>query len=248
LKGKTGLIWIGGVVLIGLILGFMVQSTVNAANHLVTVYVAARDIAVDTVVQQKDVKKELRPATYLPADAIKDPNQVVGKYTATAILSEQVVKQRAVTDAATLRQMIRRFGLNFVGMTLPVDQSDISLTDIFPGDTIDILGTFTEGQNVIRTRYVAENVPVTAIDQPDKKIMLALAHDAAPEVARDLAAGKLRIVLDPRAFDKQLATTTVNNGQQAPSQAVGTQSTQSAPSSSTAPSTATVQKAGVQKR
>ncbi|GIM47673.1 hypothetical protein DNHGIG_32220 [Collibacillus ludicampi] len=198
-----GAMWLGLLVGIGLVIGWIAQTTIQKATHMVPVWVAANKIRVDQKIQPSDLRKELRPEGGVPGDAIKDPQEVVGKYTATTILPGQVIEKQAVADATTMREMVRQYGLNYVGMALQLDSQDMPIDQIHPGDMVAFLGTFNEGAKVVTTNLVASHVPVISVSEAEKKIIVAVPLEKSKELARDKAAGKISVVLDPQAFQQE---------------------------------------------
>lgn len=208
---KGGWYWLLGVIAIGFVLGFSILQMIQVANHMVSVYVAVKDIPVDQIIQESDFKKEQRPQSTVPADAIKDPNEMVGKYSATRVLKDQVMQQGAVSDARTMREVIRRFGLDFVGMSIPLENTDFPTEQVHAGDVVDIIGTFNDHQ-VITSKYVAQQIPVTGVIKEGNRVIVAVPRLDAVELSRNLAAGKIRLVLDPHAFPVTSNGTEGGNG------------------------------------
>ncbi|EGL15058.1 MULTISPECIES: SAF domain-containing protein [unclassified Paenibacillus] len=204
LKSKTFIGWLLAIAIVGFVLGLFILNTTQKISNLVPTYVAIKDIPVDTVIEEKDFEKVLWPKSYIPEDAIKDPKEAAGKFTYTTILKGQVIKNAAVSDAKTMREVVRKFGLDYVGMAIPIENTDLPIEHVKAGDTVDIIGTFNEtkkegGQEII-TKYVAENVPVTAVVPTGNKVMIAVGKAQAKDVARNLAAGKIKVLLNPNSY------------------------------------------------
>jgi hypothetical protein len=212
---KGGWVWLLGVIAVGLILGFSILQMIQVANHMVPIYVATQDIPVDQIIKKADFDsyftKVQRTQSTVPADAIKDPNQVFEKYSATRILKDQILQQGAVSDARTMREVIRRFGLDFVGMSIPLENTDFPIEQIHAGDVVDIIGTFNDHQ-VITSKYVAQQIPVTGVIKEGNRVIVAVPRLDAVELSRNLAAGKIRLVLDPHAFPETNTVTEGGNG------------------------------------
>jgi hypothetical protein len=202
-KKKGGWYWLIGVIAVGLILGFSILQGIQVANHMVSVYVAVKDVPVDQVIKKTEFDsyftKVQRPQSTVPSDAVKDPNQVFEKYSATRILKDQILQQGAMSDARTMREVIRRFGLDFVGMSIPLENTDFPTEEIHAGDVVDIIGTFNDHQ-IITSKYVAQQIPVTGVIKEGNRVIVAVPRLDAVELSRNLAAGKIRLVLDPHAF------------------------------------------------
>lgn len=212
-KWKGGLIWFAAIVLIGLGMGFTIQTMINQYTDLVTVYVAKQDLPVDRPVQADQLVKKQLPKAAVPDTAVTDPAKVDGLYANTTILQGQIVEQRALSDARTLREVIRKYGMNYGALTIPVDQNDFPVESVQVGDTVNLIGIFgNNGPNgtVLTSQYVAENVPVLNVLTDTKsgtpKLVVAVTREDGLKVARDLSAGKIRVMLDPRPF-----TPTVKN-------------------------------------
>lgn len=195
-----GALWLGLLAGIGLAIGLVADATIKKATHMVPVYVAATKIPVDTKIQPGHLRKELRPEAGVPKDAIKDPAEAVGKYAGTTILPGQVIEKGAIANATTLRELVRQYGQDYVGMALQLDSQDMPIDQIRPGDLVAFLGTFQESGRSISTRLLASRVPVLAVNSSEKKIIVAVPRADAIALARDKAAGKISVVLDPREF------------------------------------------------
>ncbi|HHY68224.1 MAG TPA: pilus assembly protein CpaB [Alicyclobacillus sp.] len=195
-----GALWLALLAGIGIVIGLVAASTIQRATHQVPVWVAAQKIPVDQKIKMEDLRKELRPEGGVPADAIKDPAEVVGKYAGATILPGQVIEKGAVADATTMREVVREYGLGYVGMAVQIDSQDMPIDQIHPGDLVAFLGTFQESGKVVTTRVLASRVPVIAVSDSEKKIIVAVPKENAVELARDKAAGKISVVLDPNRY------------------------------------------------
>lgn len=202
---KASYIWILLAGISGLVIALVIMSNINKYHDLVTVYTANGDLMVDLPISKELLVTEQWPRHLVPEDAITDPAEADGKYASTTILKGQIVKKRAISDATTLRELVRKYGMDFGTLTIPLEQSDIPVEQIHVGDTINLIGTFTKGGGKdVKSTFVAENVPVIDVVNDNKsgvgKITIAIARPDALLVTRDLAMGKIRIMLDPRPF------------------------------------------------
>jgi len=202
---KASYLWLLLAGVSGLVIALVIISNINKYHDLVTVYTAADDLKVDLPMSKESLTAEQWPRHLVPEDAITDPAEVDGKYASTTILKGQIVEKRAISDATTLRELVRKYGMEFGTLTIPLEQSDIPVEQIHVGDTINLIGTFTKGGGKdVKSTYVAENVPVIDVVNDNKsgvgKITVAITRPDALLVARDLAMGKVRIMLDPRPF------------------------------------------------
>ncbi len=203
---KASYLWLLVAGISGLVIALIITSSMTKYQDLVTVYTASEDLKVDWPISKERIVSEQWPRHLVPEDAITDPADVDGKYASTTILKGQIVKKAAIADASTLRELVRKYGMEFGTLTIPLEQSDIPVEQIHVGDTINLIGTFTKGGGKdVKSTFVAENVPVIDVVNDTKsgvgKISIAIKRSDALLVTRDLAMGKIRVMLDPRAFD-----------------------------------------------
>ena len=195
-----GALWLAVLVGIGLVIGVVADGMIKKATHLVPVWVAAKEVPVDHVLEIGDIKKELRPEMSIPKTAIRDPAEVVGRYTITRILPGQIIERGMVSSATTVREVVREFGEDYVGMAVQIEPQDMPISAIRPGDLVALIGTFQD-QKKITTKLLATRVPVLSVDERDRKIIVAVPRLNALMLARDKASGRISVVLDPLPYE-----------------------------------------------
>lgn len=206
-KFKSSYLWVFVAIVCGLLISLIITNSIKKYNDLVPVFVAGEDLKVDMPISKDLLIAEQRPRHLVPETAIKSLQDAEGLYANTTILKGQVIEKRAISNSKTLRELVRKYGLDYGTLTIPLEQSDIPVDQIHVGDTINLIGTFTKGSgNDVKSNYVAENVPVIDVVNDTKagvgKITVAITRPDALNVTRDLAMGKIRIMLDPRAFSR----------------------------------------------
>jgi Flp pilus assembly protein CpaB len=196
---------------------YVISTSIHSAEKMVLVYTAAQTIPDDTVITASEMTGVNISASVVPTGVIQSPQAVIGKYADATIAQGEPILQSDVAPATTVRQLVRTYGMNFVGATVQIDPSDLPITDVQPGDLVDLVGVYgtTQNQNVY-TQWIAQGVPVIAIDTTNTKVVLAVPQVDALSLVRDLTIGKVRVLLDPQPFKgivsfatKQSATATL---------------------------------------
>ncbi len=164
------------------------------------VYVAAQTIPDDTIITASEIASVNISASVVPAGVIQDPQSIIGKYADATIVKGEPILQSVVASATTVRQLVRVYGMNFVGATVQLDPSDLPITDVQPGDLVDSVGVYGNSNQQVFTQWIAQGVPVLAVDTTNTRLVLAIPRADALSLARDLTTGKVRVDLDPQPF------------------------------------------------
>ena len=102
------------------------------------VYTYARDISVNTVIQEGDIVKKYVPKDAVTADMVTDKNEVVGKAIATKVYpGEYVIKQKLIEESQIdpFEQMDLS---NYRKISLSVDMRDAVGGNLKKGDRVDL--------------------------------------------------------------------------------------------------------------
>ena len=132
--------------------------------------VATSDIAKGTtgaeVLQAGLVKTAKVARSSVPPSIITNPNDLVGKVTASRIDTKQFITAQTFTSAAegiggSFATAIAT--KNLVAVTVNVDAERGVANQITPGDHVNIATTVDDGKGVTTTTYLLENVKVLAV-------------------------------------------------------------------------------------
>lgn len=201
-KARSGILWIVGLGVLGFIIAFILISTIQGAVSRTQVWVATSTIPANTKIKSNEISQVSVPTVLVPSGSVLNSKNLVGLYSDSIIASQTVIVGSEVAPATTIRQLIRIYGMNFVGATLQIDPSDVPISDIQPGDVVDLVGVYTEGQsNTVKTQWIATGVPVLGVDTTSNpKVILAIPEKDALSLTRDITTGKVRVMLDPNPF------------------------------------------------
>lgn len=222
LKQRPGVVWLLGLAALGLLTSWVIIGAIHKAERRTIVVVAATTIPEDTIITADELTHMAVTSSLVPSGAVTDPQTVIGKYADTEIVQGSPLLSLDVAPASTVRELIRTYGMNFVGMTIAVPESGIPNADVNPGDIVDLIGVYGDNQKVY-TQWIAKRVPVLAVDTQNHKLEIAIPRLDALAVAQDVAIGNVQVLLDPRPFDGAILV----NGQSAGNQ--GAQVTNAAP-------------------
>ena len=200
MRDRPGVIWLIGLALLGFIVAYITITSLHSAEKMAMVYVASETITSDTIITANEITATQISSSVVPAGAIQNPSSVVGKYADATIAKGEPILNSVVAKATTVRQLVRTFGMNYVGAAIELDQSDISISDINPGDILDLVGVYSTQNQQVYTQWIAVGVPVIAVDTTNSKVVLAIPREDALSLVRDITVGKVRVMLDPRPF------------------------------------------------
>ncbi len=216
LRDRPGVIWLVGLAALGFVTAYVIGTSIHSAEKMATVYVAAQTIPDDTIITASEIASVNISASVVPSGVIQDPQSIIGKYADATIAKGEPILQSVVAPATTVRQLVRVYGMNFVGATVQLDPSDLPITDVEPGDLVDLVGVYGTQNQQVYTQWVAIGVPVVAVDTADSKVILVIPRADALSLVRDITVGKVRVLLDPNPFKgvvnfgtKKSATATV---------------------------------------
>jgi Flp pilus assembly protein CpaB len=200
MRDRKGVIWLVGLVVIGVAAAAVINVSIHSAEKMVTVFTAASTIPDDTVITRAEITTTQTPSTLVPAGAITDLATVIGHYADATIAQGEPILQSVVAPASTVRQLVRVYGMNYVGAAVQLSSSDLPITIINAGDLVDLAGVYGTQQQQVYTQWVAQGVPVLSVDTANDRIVLAIPESDALTLVRDLTVGKVRVLLDPQPF------------------------------------------------
>ncbi len=212
LRDRPGVVWLLGLAGLGILAAFVISTSIHSAEKMVNVYVAARSIPNDTIITANEITSVNISASVIPAGVIQNPQTITGKYADATIAKGAPILESDVAPASTVRQLVRTYGMNFVGATVQLDPSDLPIADVNSGDLVDLIGVYGTQNQQVYTQWIAEGVPVLSTDTTNSKIVLAIPRVDALNLVRDLTVGKVRVVLDPQPF-KGAITFSVNQSE-----------------------------------
>lgn len=200
LKQRPGVAWLLGLASLGLVTAYVAVGAIHKAEQRTMVLVAARTIPADTLITANEVTHVAVTSSLVPSGAAINPQGVIGKYADTEIVQGSPLLPQDIAPASTVRELVRAYGMDFVGMTIAVPQSGLPDADVNPGDIVDLVGVYGSNHKVY-TQWIAKRVPVLAVDTQNRKLEIAVPRADALAVAQDLAIGNVQVLLDPRPFE-----------------------------------------------
>lgn len=225
LRDRPGVFWLLGLAILGLVVAYVIGASIHGAEKSVRVYVAATTIPDDSLITANELTSVNISASVVPAGVIVDSQAITGKYTDATIAKGEPILASDVAPASTVRELIRTYGMNFVGATVQLQPSDLPITDVRPGDLVDLAGVYGVQNQQIYTQWIATGVPVLSVDTTNAKIVLAIPQTDALNLIRDLTVGKVRVLLDPNPFQGAVTFATNQSSQSSALQGLGSQST-----------------------
>lgn len=200
LRDRPGVVWLLGLAVLGLAAAYVLVTTIHRSEKVAHVYVAAHTIQANTPITREDITTENVSASVVPTGVVQNSQAIIGKYADATIIKGSPILRLDVAPASTVRELIRTYGMNFVGATVQLDPSDVPVSDVNPGDIVDLIGVYGTQNQQVYTQWIATGVPVLAVDTTNTKIVLAIPKNDAPDLVRDLTTGKVRVMLDPNPF------------------------------------------------
>jgi pilus assembly protein CpaB len=172
---RTQLLLLIVAVLLALIAAWLVTGMLNKvkqahAEPTVSVVTVTQSLSGHQVILAQDVKVSKMLASALPADAVTNPDKVIGQYTAGDWFVGQTVLSDMVTNTVSNAAFPLNIPLGYRAYTL-ADDSIIGVDHLISvGDRVDVLVTYgkadsgNKGQPVAKT--VLQDVLVLHVDNP----------------------------------------------------------------------------------
>lgn len=179
MKKKAGVLWILAGVVLALVAGGVSFYTVLRAGARAVpqtqpepksqVLVALRAIPLRGIVDAADVTVRTVPTDIAPANALRDPEDAIGKMVAVPLAADEVVlASDLISPTLTGPNYALTMDETRVAMAIPVDDIMSRNNLLKPGDHIDILFSFdvkiSEGEDEKFTSFDAlQNLEIAAV-------------------------------------------------------------------------------------
>jgi pilus assembly protein CpaB len=137
------------------------------------VVVAAHDIGIGTVINTGDVKRVDVPVEIIPRNAIREVENVIGKFSKVALVTGEMVMQHNLADPTNISHDLA-FVLedDLVLMAFPATDLMSNLAILQRGDLVDILVSIKEEVEVIPAEDEVDLEPVLPDEEPESTTRL----------------------------------------------------------------------------
>lgn len=205
----------------GLSTGFLAYRYISEKSDaqsgpVASVVVAKSKIASGTKITQDMLKTVDMPVSLIPANALRDLADAVGKYAIQDIWPERVVVQEEVANQRTGSDLPYKVPEGFRAVTVAVNAVSGVSGHIKPGHYVDVLLSYkpSERPNHVTVTTILQKVLVLAVGQdlqrkdgvqPASEITLALSPNDAQILTLAENIGKVKLVLRP-AGDESLSS------------------------------------------
>lgn len=148
-------------------------------GNFVSVAVATRDIPAKTALTAQMFTMESVPSKYINGDAVVEPNELSGKLTTSPVYAGEQILSSRLSGKGDLSE-----GMAFIvpagerALTISVNEVSGLAGLIKPGDRVDVLVTFEDGDGTVMTSTILQKIKV-----------LATGQQMSDEGAQDIAEG-----------------------------------------------------------
>jgi pilus assembly protein CpaB len=179
-----------------------------------------------TVIKPEWVELKVVPVSAVPADALKMPQDVVGKITRSDILPGETIRKERLLGKDEKLGLPFMIPQGFRGMTIAVDEVIGVAGFLKPGDLVDVLVTFNVDifeQKLtatilqgIQVLGVAQDLETVNNNETAKKgkvvssVTLAVTPEQAEQLALAVESGKIRLSARPLNSREQVAVSPIN--------------------------------------
>jgi len=196
----------------------------SSFSETVTVPVAAVDIAPYQRITSSMIKTAEIPKVSLPSDALTKPEDIVGKYSNTTILTGETIRTARLASVSGMNSVLSA-KLTALGepalraFALPWDAENAVGGKIVAGDRVDIIASVrmeSQQGTVGFGKIVGRNVLVLDVVQPSTgkaSLIVALTPAEIEDIAFALSSGTIRFALNPYDTDLEAANTHGVTGQ-----------------------------------
>lgn len=132
--------------------------------QVVTVVVAARDIAPFTTITPDMLASTELEARAAPSGALNEAHQAIGKVSQSSIVEGQTITGTDVGPRSAQQGLTFAIPEGMRAVTVALDPISGVGGFVFPGDRVDVLSTFQQG-DVAVTRTILQNVQVLAMNE-----------------------------------------------------------------------------------
>jgi pilus assembly protein CpaB len=203
---------------------YLSRSTAVVAPEIehVTVYAAARTLPARTKISSSDIKQIDIAKELQNANAVTDPDEIIGKYTLQSIMEGELIRsERLANEDSIYASFMVPEGTRAVSMNI-TEQTNVSNL-VRPGDFVDIIVSFheeddAEGATYPRiTKTILQDVQVLALGQdvmlsseklaePPATVTLAIKTTDVEKFVYASEFGIVRLALRPVGDDSKLNT------------------------------------------
>lgn len=206
-------------IIAGLLAALMSVSFLRGIAQTTTVYVATREIPAFTRLEPAMFTAQQVSASAVPADALKDPGLLAGRFARTMLLQGDVIRQAHLATATgttgSLAAKLTDSGLlDTRAVGIPVDAATGVGGMLQPGDMVDLIASFRQdgnGPGITYTKLFAQRVPVlhkTEADSSGKAtVIVQVTRQQAEEIAHVQSLGTVSLALAPFKIEEQPAAT-----------------------------------------
>ncbi len=169
------------------VVGFSQMMKAGPQVESVEVYVANRVINAREEITQAAIQLEQWPADRVPQDAIRDWNELEGKFASQRLFAGEPVLVRKLMDSNDTRTVDIPKGFNVVA--LKADEISSVANLVAPGDRVNVIGFFTRSEVIpeTTTKTVLSGVRVFAVDGRTKRQSEDPADDKKNQVAKTVS-------------------------------------------------------------
>jgi len=159
---------------------------------MVPVAAAAVQIPFGTKIEQAHIKQIELPKSSLPQGAFTDPQAVIGRIAAYAILPGEILLEGRVVEHLGGSTLAAVIASGMRAMTVRVDDVMGVAGFLLPGNRVDVLATRRSGNAGVSVRTLLQDIKVLAVDQTastDKNepvIVRAVTLEVTPQQAEIL--------------------------------------------------------------
>lgn len=219
-KSPGGMVVLVISIVAGLLAAVLSVSFLQGVTRTTSVLVANQDIPAYTQLDPSMFTLQQLPGNAVPADAVKDPAALTGRYARTMLLKDTVMRQGHLATASgetgSLAAKLTEAGVpGSRAMAIPTDNiTDVGGT-VQPGDRVDVVASVRlERQNGPTTTYakiIARAVPVlhrTEAEGTSKgSVVLQVTPQQAEDIAFAIGSGTIYLATNPYRLDAEAEQT-----------------------------------------
>lgn len=146
------------------VVGFSQMMKAGPQLPTVEIYVANRTINAAEEITQDAIQLEQWPADRIPQDAVRDWNELAGKFASQRLFAGEPLLMRKTIDSSEVRSVEIPRGFNVVALSSDEVSSVANL--VSPGDRVNVIGFFTRSEVIpeTTTKTILRGVRVFAVD------------------------------------------------------------------------------------
>lgn len=213
---RAGLFFLALALAAGVAAAFAAWQALREAAPTVGRVVLARDMPPYHALTAEDVRLEFAPAAAVPGDALRQPDQAVGRFLVGGMLSGDTLRQRHLSAAAAeggplAAKLAAKGRQDLRAFPLPGSVAPGLVRQLAPGDRLDLVRyVAVEGGRGMRhqAKVMAAGVPILELVPPPGKrmdedpekatVIVALTPVEVEELSYAMAQGRVYLALAPR--------------------------------------------------